>query len=115
MPFFQVQLKKGTKTITENVEANDYKDVLEYYYKLSTCEVIEIREWLEKKNTIKKDDGDYVSYITCTISSQDSVPQKIKIPKVRSNIDDNELDNFIKNSLLINGKKPLFIRKVYNF
>jgi len=114
MPLFQVQLKKGTKTITENVEANDYKDVLEYYYKLSTCEVIEIREWLEKKNTIKKDDGDYIDSVSIVIKNNFKDSSRFRLPKVKRNISDKDLDNIIQTSLTVENKKPILILKTYN-
>lgn len=115
MPLFQIQLKKATKTITENIEANDYKDVLEYYYNLSTCEVIEIREWLEKKNTIKKDDGDYIKSVSLVLRSSSNESLRFRLPKLKKNVDEKELDNIIISNLTVGNKKPNRIEKTYTF
>ncbi len=114
MPFFQIQLKKGSKTITENVEANDYKDILEYYYNLSTCEVIEIREWLEKKNTTKKDDGDYIDSVSIVLKNSSNDSLRFRLPKVKRNIKEQEFDNIIKSSLTVEDKQPITVLKTYN-
>lgn len=115
MAFFQVQLKKGTKTITENIESKDYKDILEYYYKLSSCEVIEIREWLEKEKTTKKDDGDYIKAVSIVLRNGTKESLRFRLPKLKKSIDENELDNIIISNLTIGNKKPNRIEKTYTF
>jgi hypothetical protein len=101
---FQVQLKIGSNTTTQNVYADDYKDILDTF-SLSSAEVLEIREFVYESDIKAKDDGDYIK--SCTVSGMNEMGNmSLKIPKIKRSLSELELSSLIKNNILFR-KKPL--------
>ena len=110
---FQVQLQIGTKTETQNIEANDYKDILELF-SISSSEVLEIREYVYMSSLVVKDDGDYVKYLKIN-ASNDMGFLSLRIPKIKNSLADSEIITLIKDNLELRGKSLSNLKIEYVF
>lgn len=106
MPQFQVQYKYNSKTHTINLTSDSWQKVRDFAQELINGEITEIREFVHQDDTVKKDDGDYVSYSSFFIKDDKDAFSSFKIPKVKKNLTNLQLEDFLKNHIKINSKTP---------
>ena len=92
MPKYRVQLKQGSKTYVEHIEAKSVQSVLDFFALLSTAKVTEILK-LEYEDTTKQPVDDMNYYPVCKLmlaNSEKHVSRQVIIHNVKStkSIDD---------------------------
>lgn len=107
MPIFRVQLKQGSRTIVNHLEASSWQDILNFYNSISTMkvsEILEVRYSDEAKPPI--DDFNYKRLFKGIIRNEGShISKQIILHNIKKSIDSKELSNYIKQYLTINGQK----------
>jgi len=107
MPFFRVQLKQGSRTIVNHLEAGKWEDILAFYEKVSTMQVSEILE-VKYRNDTKPpiDDFNYKRLYKGIIRNEEShISRQIILHNIKQSVNLNELVGYIKKYLKIEGKK----------
>jgi len=107
MPMFRVQLKQGSRTIVNHLEADSWEDILSFYNAVSTMKVSEI---LEVKYSDDKqppiDDFNYKRLFKGIVRSEDlKISRQIILHNIKKSISVDELANYIKSYLKIRGNK----------
>ena len=111
---YQVKYKYNTKTFVDDFYSLSSSNILEFFKDISACEIIEIREYLYENNIYKEDDNNYIHSASVTLQHE-NIKHTFKIPKLKKNIDDLELSNFIKTHLKVfnNTVENVKIKKTY--
>ena len=107
MPFYRVQLKQGSRTIVNHLEADDWEDVLNFYNAVSTMKVSEILEIKYKDETKPPiDDFNYKRLFKGFIRNEkERVSRQIIIHNIKKSVNINDIYSFIKQYLTIQGLK----------
>jgi len=107
MPMFRVQLKQGSRTIVNHLEADKWEDILAFYEKVSTMQVSEILEVRYKNDTKPPiDDFNYKRLYKGIIRNEEShISRQIILHNLKLNINSDNLSQYIKQYLKIRGKK----------
>lgn len=100
---YQVQYKRDSKTYTEDFYSDSYEKVKQFFDSVIDGELIEIRKYVHLDTTLKKDDGDYTKRIGVYFT-QEGHAFSVSIPKIRKNLSDSEIKNFLVSNLDINNK-----------
>lgn len=106
MALFQVQYKYNSKTHTFNVNSDSWQKVRDFAQDIISGEITEIREFVHEDNRFKKDDGDYVSYVSLFIKNELGAFRSLKIPKVKKNLNNETIKELISTHLKIHSLKP---------
>ena len=104
---FRVQLKQGSRTIVNHLEADKWQDVLAFYEKVSTMQVSEILE-VKYSNDTKPpiDDFNYRKLFKGIVRNEESrISRQIILHNLKLNINSDNLAKYIKQYLRIRGKK----------
>ena len=107
MPMYRVQLKQGSRTIVNHLEAGSWEDVLNFYNKISTMKVSEILEVKYSDSSQPPiDDFNYKRLFKGIIRNKESrISRQIILHNIKKTINSNELPVYIKQYLEIGGKK----------
>jgi hypothetical protein len=107
MAVFRVQLKQGSRTIVEHIEAKNYQNVLNFYNSVSTMKVSEILEVKYSDKTIPPiDDFNYKKLYKGFIRNNDThISRQVIIHNIKKSISENDISNYIKQYLSIDNKK----------
>lgn len=102
---FQIVYEINSKTHTIELEALDYKTLIDFFRNNINGELVEIRKIVHKDKTVKKDDNDYIRYVTIkTYNSQNEI-SSFKLPKLNKNFNEESLEQSIKSTVLVKGKR----------
>ena len=107
MPFYRVQLKQGSRTIVNHLEADNWEDILNFYNVVSTMQVSEILE-VKYSNDTKPpiDDFNYRKLFKGILRNEElRVSRQIILHNIKKTISLKELYNYILQYLKIEGKK----------
>jgi len=107
MPMYRVQLKQGSRTIVNHLEADSWEDILSFYNAVSTMKVTEILEVkYSDDNQPPIDDFNYKRLFKGIIRNEDlKISRQIILHNIKKSISVDELSNYIKSYLKIRGKK----------
>ena len=88
MPFYRVQLKQGSRTIVNHLEADNWEDILNFYRAVSTMQVSEILEVKYKDETKPPiDDFNYKKLFKGFIRNEDArVSRQIIIHNIKKSV-----------------------------
>ena len=107
MPMYRVQLKQGSRTIVNHIEADNWEDVLNFFNAISTMkvsEILEVRYSDDARPPI--DDFNYKKLFKGIIrSSEARVSRQIILHNIKNSVTLDELANYIKQYLKIEGKR----------
>ncbi len=107
MPMYRVQLKQGSRTIVNHLEADSWEDILNFYNAVSTMQVSEILE-VKYSNDTKPpiDDFNYKRLFKGIVrNDEEHISRQIILHNIKNSIDSKDLANYIKQYLKIRGKK----------
>ena len=112
MPLYRVQLKQGSRTIVNHVEAKSLNDLLAFYDRISTMKVTEVLEVVyQSGGDIPVDDFNYKKlfkgYIRNTSSHKS---RQIILHNLKKSVDEDDLVSAIKAHLEVDG---LVVDSVY--
>lgn len=105
MPKYRVQLKQGSRTITEHLEAKSLNDLLSFYSLLSTAKVTEVLK-VEYEDTTKQpiDDMNYFPVAKVFVcNTANKISKQVMIHNVKPTKNTDDLINACKMYLEING------------
>jgi hypothetical protein len=107
MPFYRVQLKQGSRTIVNHIEASSWQDVLNFYNAVSTMKVSEILEVKYKDETKPPvDDFNYKRLFKGFIRNEEArVSRQIILHNIKKSVNIKDMYNYIKQYLTIQGLK----------
>ena len=107
MPFYRVQLKQGSRTIVNHLEADKWEDILNFYNAVSTMKVSEILEVKYKDETKPPiDDFNYKRLFKGFIRNEEArVSRQIILHNIKKSVNIKDMYNYIKQYLKIEGKK----------
>ena len=107
MPFYRVQLKQGSRTIVNHLEADNWEDVLNFYNAVSTMKVSEILEVKYKDETKPPvDDFNYKRLFKGFIRNEEArVSRQIILHNIKKSVNIKDMYNYIKQYLTIQGLK----------
>lgn len=106
MPMYRIQLKQGSRTIVNHLEANSWEDVLAFYEKVSTMKVTEILEVKYQYNgdTLPVDDFNYRKLFKGFIRNEEQrISRQIILHNIKKTVSLKELYQYILQYLKING------------
>ena len=106
MPMYRVQLKQGSRTIVNHLEAGSWEDVLDFYNKISTMKVSEILEVKYSDSSQPPiDDFNYKRLFKGIIRNEEShISRQIILHNIKNSVTLDELSGYIKQYLEIEGK-----------
>jgi len=112
MPLYRVQLKQGSRTIVNHIEAKSLNDLLSFYDRVSTMKVTEVLEVVYQNNhDIPIDDFNYKKLFKGYIRNHSSHKSKqIILHNLKPTINEDDLYSAIKAHLEIDG---LVVDSVY--
>ena len=104
---FRVQLKQGSRTIVNHLEADSWEDILNFYNLVSTMKVSEILEVrYSDKTQPPVDDFNYNRLFKCFIRNSDKkVSRQIILHNLKPNMTSAKISDYIKKYLKIEGLK----------
>ena len=105
---YRVQLKQGSRTIVNHLEADSWEDIKAFYEAVSTMRVTEILEvkYQYQGDTIPIDDFNYKKLYKGYIrNSEQRISRQIILHNIKKSISTNDLYPLIKKYLRINGFK----------
>jgi len=107
MPVYRVQLKQGSRTIVNHIEADSWQDVLNFFNAVSTMKVSEILEVKYSDETKPPiDDFNYRKLFKGVIRNEDlHISKQIILHNIKNSVDINDLIGYIKQYLTIGGRK----------
>jgi len=107
MPMFRVQLKQGSRTIVNHLEADSWEDILSFYNAVSTMkvtEILEVRYSSDGKPPI--DDFNYKRLFKCIVRNEDThMSRQVILHNIKMSLSSKDVANYIKQYLKIAGKK----------
>ena len=107
MPRYRVQLKQGSKTLVERVEASSVSSVQAFYSSFCTMkvtEILKIEYEVSSDATIPIDDFNYISLYKAMI--KDTATNKSKqvvFHHLKNSINENDMAALIQSNLKIDG------------
>ena len=107
MPMYRVQLKQGSRTIVNHIEADTWQDVLNFFNVVSTMKVSEILEVKYSDSSQPPiDDFNYKKLFKGIIRNDEtSISRQIILHNIKSSLSINDLVGYIKQYLIIRGKR----------
>ena len=107
MPLYRVQLKQGSRTIVNHIEANSVQNVLNFFNKVSTMKVSEILEVkYQDKTTPPIDDFNYKKLFKGFIRNEDAgISKQIVLQNIKHSVNEKEIYEACKKFLEINSQK----------
>jgi len=107
MPLYRIQLKQGSRTITNHIEADNVDSVLGFFNAVSTMQVSEILEVKYRNDSQPPvDDFNYKKlYKGFLRDSETGLSKQIVLQNIKQSINEKELANYMKQYLTIGGKK----------
>ena len=107
MPMYRVQLKQGSRTIVNHIEAGSWEDVLNFYNLVSTMKVSEILEVKYSDSSQPPiDDFKYKRLFKGIVRNEEGhISRQIILHNLKNSIDVNNLPGYIKQYLQVGGKK----------
>ncbi len=112
MPKYRVQLKQGSRTITNHIEASSVSAVLAFYESLSTMQVSEVLKIEYENNTIPPgDDFAYYPVFKGILRTDTRLAKQILINNVKLGKNEQEIAVACKTFLEIEGAK---VDSLYN-
>lgn len=116
MSKFQVVYSINSKTQTIELFADTYDKIKDMFDILFVGVLLEIREIVHEDKTIIKDDKDYIHSANIKVFSSDrKFFNSFKIPKLKKNITDIQLENLVLLNIKINNLKPDIIQISKNY
>ncbi len=116
MSKFQVVYSINSKTQTIELFADTYDKIKDMFDILFVGELLEIREVVHEDKTIIKDDKDYIHSANVKVLTADrKFLNSFKIPKLRKNITDVQLETLVLLNIKINNLKPDIIQISKNY
>ena len=112
MPIFRVQLKQGSRTIVNHIEADTWEDVKSFYDAVSTMKVTEILQvvYQSSDKNIPVDDFNYKKLYKAFISNDSRESRQIIVHNIKKSINEKDIVNYIKKYLKVAGKKVEGVR-----
>ena len=107
MPLYHVALKQGSRRDTKPIRAKSVNDILAFFKKISTYQVIKISEILYEANDDKREDNPlkYDSMARVFVSNKISnLSTQLYIPHVSVDVTEKELIEAIQIHLLVKDK-----------
>ncbi|NPA44160.1 MAG: hypothetical protein GXO49_01360 [Chlorobi bacterium] len=104
---YRIQLKQGSRTIVNHLEADTWEDILNFYNSVSTMQVSEILE-VKYSNDSKPpiDDFNYKKLFKALIRNEEShISRQIILHNIKTTVSLKDIYQYIKQYLKINGKK----------
>ena len=107
MPLYRVQLKQGSRTIVNHIEAKSVSNVLGFFNKISTMQVSEILEIkYQDKTTPPIDDFNYKKLFKGFIRNEEAgISKQIVIQNIKKNINEKDIYKACKQFLEIGSQK----------
>jgi len=107
MSLYRVQLKQGSRTIVNHIEAKSVQDVLNFFNKVSTMQVSEILEVkYQDKTQPPVDDFNYKKLFKGFIRNEDAgISKQIVLQNIKQSVNEKEIYEACKNYLEINSHK----------
>ena len=115
MPKYQVQYKNNSQVFRDNIHAQSEVQIINLFQDLINAELLEIREYVYENKHYPKDDGNYIKSVSCSMTSELGFLFNLKIPKMKRNITQSRLTQFILDYVKINNKKPKTLKISHNF
>lgn len=116
MSKFQLVYSINSKTQTIELFADTYDKIKDMFDILFVGVLLEIREIVHEDKTIIKDDKDYIHSANIKVFSSDrKFFNSFKIPKLKKNITDIQLENLVLLNIKINNLKPDIIQISKNY
>lgn len=104
MPKYKVQLKQGSRTLVDYIEAKSVADVLAFYSTLSTMKVSEILKIEFEDNTKPSiDDFNYWSLFKGIIANADRMSHQIIIHNIKPNKNEKDIAMACQTHLEVNS------------
>ena len=112
MPMFRVQLKQGSRTIVNHIEADTWEDVKAFYDAVSTMKVTEILQVVYQSNekSIPVDNFNYKKLYKAFMVNENRESRQIIVHNIKKSINEKDISNYIKQYLKIAGKKVEGVR-----
>jgi hypothetical protein len=104
MPLFKVHLQEGSKRDTKDFRANSYQDILGFFSKVSTMQVVKISQIVYESLSDNRADtpSNYDSMCRAFISNKENnLSSQIFIPHIRATLTEDDLIDAIKKHLLV--------------
>lgn len=111
---YQFVYKFNSKTNYVDLEAKNWRTAKEFFDKTINGELYEIRKYVHRDDTVKKDDKNYVNYVRVKLYA-DINSLSFKIPKLKKNLSDEVLERNLKDVVTIDGKTPKKASLNYSF
>lgn len=107
MPMYRVQLKQGSRTIVNHLEADSWEDIKAFYEAVSTMKVSEILEVKYSDDTQPPvDDFNYRKLFKGVIRNEEQrISKQIILHNIKKTVTLKELYQYIKKYLKINSFK----------
>lgn len=116
MSKFQISYSINSKTQTIELFADTYDKIKDIFNILFVGDLLEIREVVHEDKTIIKDDKDYIHSANVKVLTADrKFLNSFKIPKLRKNINDIQLETLVLSNIKINNLKPDIIQISKNY
>lgn len=116
MPKFQIVYSNNSKTQYTELCADTYDKIKDVFEVLIVGDLLEIREIVHEDDTVIKDDKDYVHSANIKVLTADrKFLNSFKIPKLRKNINDVQLEQLVLSNIKINNLKPDIIQISKNY
>lgn len=105
---YQVVYKRESRVYTEEIYAKSWQRAKEVAEFLLNGEIIEIRKFVKYNGSIKKDDGNYNSFIKVAIFKKgaDRIHYNFKIPKVKKTVTKEMIHDYLGTHLQIGDLSP---------
>jgi hypothetical protein len=102
---FKVTLRQGQKTFVEYVESDNWRDVLEFYKRISTAKVVKIEQIVYKSSDdFVPDDGNYWSLVKVIARSNNGYARQFVFHNVKLSIDQRDLSELVRQYLKVAGR-----------
>jgi len=101
---FKVTLRQGQKTFVEYVEADNWRDVLEFYERVSTAKVVKIEQIVYKSDGFVPDNGNYWGMVKFIVRSSSGYSRQYVFHNVKLSHDSRSLSDLVKRYLKVAGK-----------
>ena len=104
MPLYRVQLKQGSRTIVNHIEAKSVTSAIDFFQTLTTMQVSEVLEVKYQNNSIPPiDDMQYYKLYKGLIKNNNRQSKQIILQNLKLTKNENDIFNAAKNHLEING------------
>ena len=110
MPLYRVQLKQGSNTKVNHIEAKSVSSVIDFYSAVTTMKLTEVLkvEYQAPNNNIPIDDFNYIKMFKGMVKNdvgEDKISKQIIVHNIKKTVSEDELFNLIKLHLEISSKK----------